>query len=835
MTIRSLRSPALFLVVATIIAELAIALVPLSADGRAAPIDGAAASADVAEPSGHLLVGELVTGGASASDEFIELYNPTEAALPLEGLELVYVTASGATITRKAGWGVGAPDVPARSHLLLANDAGIYAAIADMTYTNGLAATGGSVALRIQGASIAIDALGWGTAASTWMEGLAAPALPAGSSLERLPGGAAGSGQDTDDNSVDFVVQPVPDPQNASASPIQPSATPTPTGSPSPSGAPSATETPTATPSPTATATVSPSATETPTPTLTPTPSPTLMLTPTPSPSAAPISIAEARALPDGATATVAGLALMSSDFTDGGGCLTDGASGIAVLVTDATFARGDSLLAAGTVDDRYAQRTLRVDAADLAIQGTAADPAPVHAATGSLGEEHECRLVEISGVVAAPPTSLTSGLAYDLDDGSGAVRVLVAPTAGIDTGSWIRGATITLVGVAGQRDSSGTGSSGYRVMPRDPGDVIGIEPPASPTPTPSPSPIVSATASASATPTPGPTASARPGLVTIAQARAAATGTRLRVRGVVTLGTGLVDPPTAVIQDPSGAIVLRLGDEAGTLRRGTLVEVLGVRSTKSGMATLRVDERPQDLGSQAEPAPIRVTTGAAVEPHEAKLLVARGAVTGAPVKSTSGSVAFTIDDGSGPLRVTIFADAGIATKSITKGSWLEVVGVLGQQTTGSQPDRGYRLWPRDSGDVRLVSGATAAAKAGSGAAAAAGSAGPGRAGIGRAASGVGAGVSAPGSSDVADVAEPGLEPSAADVDEAPGQGGSLGALFAASSDRRPAAVVLLLAVAAVVLLSALAWRFGAFARLREALAPMLGASVPGDPGMPGS
>ena len=32
------------------------------------------------------------------------MYNPTAAALPLEGLELIYVTASGGTITRKARW-----------------------------------------------------------------------------------------------------------------------------------------------------------------------------------------------------------------------------------------------------------------------------------------------------------------------------------------------------------------------------------------------------------------------------------------------------------------------------------------------------------------------------------------------------------------------------------------------------------------------------------------------------------------------------------------------------------------------------------------------------------
>jgi len=88
-----------------------------------------------------------MTGGASASDEFIELYNPSSAALPLEGLEVVYVTASGATVTRKAAWAAGAPVVEPGAHVLIANGAGIFAGLADVAYANGLAATGGSVAL----------------------------------------------------------------------------------------------------------------------------------------------------------------------------------------------------------------------------------------------------------------------------------------------------------------------------------------------------------------------------------------------------------------------------------------------------------------------------------------------------------------------------------------------------------------------------------------------------------------------------------------------------------------------------------------------------------------
>jgi hypothetical protein len=81
----------------------------------------------------HLVVSEVMTGGTSASDEFIELYNPSDVALPLEGLEVVYVTASGATVTRKASWAAGAAGVAPGSHRLIANQDGIFAAPADAT------------------------------------------------------------------------------------------------------------------------------------------------------------------------------------------------------------------------------------------------------------------------------------------------------------------------------------------------------------------------------------------------------------------------------------------------------------------------------------------------------------------------------------------------------------------------------------------------------------------------------------------------------------------------------------------------------------------------------
>jgi hypothetical protein len=635
---------------------------------------------DVDAPA-HLVVSEVVTGGASASDELIEIHNPTASPLLLDALEVIYVTASGATVSRRVAWGLDAGNVPAHGHLLIANEAGIYAPIADATYASGMASTGGSVAIRIQGAASAMDAVGWGTTTSTWREGPAVPAPAAGSSIERLPGGPLGSSQDTDDNAADFAERLLPEPQNLASSPT-------------PSGGPI--ETPIQTPFPTTPPTPLP--TRLPTPTETPAPTPIA----TPPPSV--VAIGAARALPDGAIATVEGVALAASDFHDGGGFVADPTGGIAVLVTDGAFPRGSELRLTGELDDRFSQRTLRVDGSGVVLLGAASDPAPTVTSTGGVAEALEGQLVRIDGTIAGAESVLTTGLAFDLDDGSGVVRIVVASATGIDASAWESGTHLDLVGVVGQRDSSGEGIAGYRVMPRDLSDVILVAPPSTPPPTSSARPSA----------TPGPSAPGDPaGVSSIAAARAAAKNARLTIRGAVTLPPGIVDDQTAIIQDASAAIVLRLGDEVGHLAFGERIEVHGTRSTKSGMETLRVAEPAIHLGSAAMPAARPLRTGDASEAQEAMLVTVRGALAASPRRSSTGSVTFDIDDGSGALKVAFGASLALDSSAFASGTWVEVTGAIGQVTTGAQPDRGYRLWPRTVDEIRIVAPATDGGAAG--------------------------------------------------------------------------------------------------------------------------
>src|SRR3954451_1990182 len=70
-------------------------------------------------PSTGLLVSEVVTGGTAASDELIGIYNASDSTLDLGGLELVYATATGTTVTRKQTW--TAQPLPSHAHLLVPN------------------------------------------------------------------------------------------------------------------------------------------------------------------------------------------------------------------------------------------------------------------------------------------------------------------------------------------------------------------------------------------------------------------------------------------------------------------------------------------------------------------------------------------------------------------------------------------------------------------------------------------------------------------------------------------------------------------------------------------
>ena len=200
-------------------------------------------------PSNGLLIAEVVTGGASASDEYVELTNAGPLPIDLNGFEVAYASSAGTSAIRRAGWDTATLLDPGR-HVLIANAAGIYAPSADATYTAGIAGTGGTLVVRPVG-GIPIDAVGWGDATNSFVEGTPAEAPPAGSSIERRPGGSSGNVTDTNVNANDWVVNSSPNPENIGAPPRPaPGSSPSPTPKPTPSPTPKPTPSPTPSPTP---------------------------------------------------------------------------------------------------------------------------------------------------------------------------------------------------------------------------------------------------------------------------------------------------------------------------------------------------------------------------------------------------------------------------------------------------------------------------------------------------------------------------------------------------------------------------------------------------------
>ena len=210
---------------------LACSLLSIAAVGAVASASTPAAGVGFAAivtwpPSTDLLIGEVVTGGAGANDEYVEIYNAGSLPADLGGLELVYVTASGSTVTRKATW-------TSRVMSLLAVTCWWRTARAcsRRSRTTCTAAGWRQPAARLR--------CGWSAGRSSTRSagecheqvrgGTVAPAPPAGQSLERLPGGSSGNRRDTNDNLTDTWVQPLPVPQSL-ASPAVPRPTPSPSG-----------------------------------------------------------------------------------------------------------------------------------------------------------------------------------------------------------------------------------------------------------------------------------------------------------------------------------------------------------------------------------------------------------------------------------------------------------------------------------------------------------------------------------------------------------------------------------------------------------------------------
>ncbi|MGZ3428940.1 MAG: lamin tail domain-containing protein [Polyangia bacterium] len=172
------------------------------------PLGGGGDAGSGCPAASHVVVNEVKTGSAaSASDEFIELYNPCALTVDLTGFSVVYRSAAGVTdvvvvsLTKTIG---------GNGWLLIAGPAYSNGGTPDQTYGVGrLAAAGGGVGLR-DGALALVDSVGYGSATNAFIEGAATAAPPNGQSIARQP-----NGTDTGHNDLDFAIATTPTPRAA--------------------------------------------------------------------------------------------------------------------------------------------------------------------------------------------------------------------------------------------------------------------------------------------------------------------------------------------------------------------------------------------------------------------------------------------------------------------------------------------------------------------------------------------------------------------------------------------------------------------------------------------
>ncbi|MEO5730753.1 MAG: lamin tail domain-containing protein, partial [Byssovorax sp.] len=179
----------------------------------------------------HLVLSEIRSRGlGGTTDEFIEIYNPTAAAVILDATWKLEGRSNNAA-TYTARWTGSGKTIPSHGHYLIASGGYVQSPGKEDSFLGASSITD-ATSLRLTSGATVIDAVCYGYSAATkatlmgagyTCEGTPADNLPhkdaAGAgdvdvSIQRLPGGALGNCIDTGDNAADFVTTKPALPQN---------------------------------------------------------------------------------------------------------------------------------------------------------------------------------------------------------------------------------------------------------------------------------------------------------------------------------------------------------------------------------------------------------------------------------------------------------------------------------------------------------------------------------------------------------------------------------------------------------------------------------------------
>lgn len=154
--------------------------------------------------STEITINEVATRGATASDEFVELYNAGQSVITLTGYEIKVSDSAGSAQTTI--WTGTAADQIVSQGFFVIGGTGFSGADATFNTTNALPNDGG---IGITNASV-LDKVAWGTLSTPshpYQEGQPTSNGAIGTSMERSP-----NGHDCNDNSTDFSIASTPTP-----------------------------------------------------------------------------------------------------------------------------------------------------------------------------------------------------------------------------------------------------------------------------------------------------------------------------------------------------------------------------------------------------------------------------------------------------------------------------------------------------------------------------------------------------------------------------------------------------------------------------------------------
>ncbi len=145
-----------------------------------------------------VVISEISMGSEeSASSEFVELYNNSNASIDMSDWGVYYKSATGKTWTKRASIASASILAPHSFHLI-STEAG-----ASTHLTSGMAQSGGVIQIRNSTSGV-IDQVGWGSADTS--NGIASVVAQAGESLYRQYDQNALNMVDTGDNFSDFYI-----------------------------------------------------------------------------------------------------------------------------------------------------------------------------------------------------------------------------------------------------------------------------------------------------------------------------------------------------------------------------------------------------------------------------------------------------------------------------------------------------------------------------------------------------------------------------------------------------------------------------------------------------